>query len=189
VLILPLGDGAELGPLEPWRAAEFAAAVERDREHLAPWLPWARTIVDDEGAREFLQGYADKLARDAGQAFGIWRDGELVGGTVFRTFDAANGTCEIGVWLAPRAGGRGIVTRACQAMIDWAFRVRGVSRVEWVAVSTNTRSIATARRLGMTREGTLRSAVPGGDGRQDLEIWAIIDDPPAPRAGPPPAGR
>ncbi len=189
MLASPLGDGAELRPLDPWQAAEFAASVERDRAHLAPWLPWARTIVDADSARAFLQSYADKQARDAGRMFGIWRDEELVGGTVFRTIDAPNGTCEIGVWLAPRAGGRGIVTRACQVMIDWAFRVRGLSRVEWRAVSTNARSIATAQRLGMTREGTLRSAVPGEAGRQDLEIWAVVNDAPWPGAAPPPAGR
>lgn len=187
MLSSPLGDGAELRALEPWHAAEFTAAIARDREHLAPWLPWAVTIIDVDGARAFLQEYADKQARDAGRMFGIWRGGELVGGTVFRTFDTRNGSCEIGVWLAPSAGGRGIVTRACRQMIDWAFRVRGMSRVEWVAASTNARSIAAARRLGMTHEGTLRSAVPGETGRQDLEIWAIVSEPPG--AAPPPAGR
>ena len=188
MLSRPLGDGAELRPLEPWRAAEFAAAIERDRAHLAPWLPWAVTIVDADGARTWLQGYADKLAADAGQVLGIWLDGVLVGGTVFRTFDADRGTCEIGVWLSPRAGGRGLVTRACRVMIDWAFRVRGMSRVEWRAVTSNERSLATAERLGMEREGVLRAAVPVGGGRQDLEVWAVVTGR-APGAGPPPAGR
>jgi RimJ/RimL family protein N-acetyltransferase len=184
----PLGDGAELRPLEPWRAAEFAASIERDREHLAPWLPWAATIVDADGARTWLQGYADKLAVDSGQVFGIWLDGVLVGGTVFRIFDADRGNCEIGVWIAPCAGGRGIVTRACRDMVDWAFRVRGMSRVEWAAVTSNERSLATAKRLGMVREGVLRAAVPADGGRQDLEIWAVVNER-APGAAPPPAGR
>lgn len=188
MLSRPLGDGAELRPLEPWRAAEFAACIERHREHLAPWLPWAVTITDADGARAWLQGYADKLAADAGQAFGIWLDDELVGGTVFRTFDANWGVCEIGVWLSPDAGGRGIVTRACQNMIDWAFRVRGLSRVEWRAVTSNERSLATAQRLGMVREGVLRAATPGTDGRQDVEIWAVVNER-ASGDAPRPAGR
>ena len=183
-----LGDGAELRPLEPWRAAEFAAFIDRNREHLAPWLPWATRIVDADGARAWLQGYADKLAADAGQVFGIWIDGELVGGTVFRTIDLWAGTCEIGVWIGAGSGGRGLVTRACRDMIDWAFRVRGLSRVEWRAVTTNERSLATAKRLGMVREGVLRSAVPGDDGRQDLEVWAVVNER-ARGGGPRPAGR
>lgn len=51
----PLSPGAELRPLEPWQAAEFAAHVAAARDHLAPWLPWARTVVDTESARAFLQ--------------------------------------------------------------------------------------------------------------------------------------
>jgi len=163
-----------MAPLEPWRAAEFAACIERDREHLAPWLQWSRRIVDVDGAREWLQGYADKQASDTGRIFGIWLDGDLVGDTVFREFDARHGNCELGVWIAPHAGGRGIITRACRDMIDWAFRVRGMSRVEWRAVSSNERSLATAERLGMTREGVLRSVVPHDGERQDLEVWAVV---------------
>ncbi len=190
MLSCSLGDGAELRPLEPWQAADFAAYVDRHRAHLAPWLPWARTIVDADTARAFLQDYADRLSRDAGRMFALWLDGEMVGGTVFRTFDAAAGTCEIGVWMAPHATGRGLVTRACQVMIDWAVGTRGIRRVEWQAVSTNERSLATAKRLGMQREGVLRSAVPRNGRREDLEIWAVVNDgPPPPRDAPPPAGR
>jgi len=100
-------------------------------------------------------------------------EGELVGGVAFRTFDADAGTCELGVWIAPEASGRGLVTRACQAMIGWACGTRGIRRVEWRAVPGNARSLAVAARLGMSREGVLRSAVRDGDTRDDLEIWAL----------------
>jgi ribosomal-protein-serine acetyltransferase len=173
VLHHDLDGGATLSPFEPWRAAELAAHVERHRAHLEPWLPWARRIVDVASAREFLQGYADKLARDEARVLALDVDGELTGGIAFRTFDAEAGTCELGVWIAPRASGRGLVTRACQAMIEWACGARGIRRVEWRAVPGNTRSIAVAMRLGMTRDGVLRSAVRDGDTRQDLEIWAL----------------
>lgn len=102
---LPLTDRATLHPLTPWQAAEFADFVARTRTHLAPWLPWAHTITDTDTARAFLQRYADAQARDAGSIHGIRLDGKLAGGTLFRTFDAAAGVCEIG-GLA-RAGGRG----------------------------------------------------------------------------------
>ena len=75
VLTHPLGDGAELRALEPWRAEEFAAHVAREREHLAPWLPWARSITDAAGARAFLQSYADRQAADEGRIYGLWVDG------------------------------------------------------------------------------------------------------------------
>ena len=63
MLSYSLGDGAELRSLEPWNAAEFIASVERDRAHLAPWLPWSG-IKDEESARAMLQNYADQQAQE-----------------------------------------------------------------------------------------------------------------------------
>jgi ribosomal-protein-serine acetyltransferase len=172
----PLADGAELRPLEPWQAAEFAAYVDRARAHLAPWLPWATAVTDEESAREFLQRYADSLASDEGRIYGIWLDGALVGGTLFRVFDTRFGVCEVGVWLAPEVEGRGLVTRAVRHMIDWAVGARGMARVEWRVVPENARSIAGAKRLGMTRDGVLRQAFPLNGVRHDVEVWSVLAD-------------
>lgn len=174
MLSTPLGDGAELCPLEPWQAPELAAYTERVRDHLAPWLPWARSVTDDESARAFLQRHADRQAADEGRIYGIRLDGELVGGMMFRLFDAAAGSCELGAWLAPAARGRGLVTTAASRMIDWAVGVRGLDRVEWLASPRNGPSIAVAERLGMTHEGTLRSVFPLDGRRHDLQVWALL---------------
>jgi RimJ/RimL family protein N-acetyltransferase len=176
MLTLDLGDGAELRALEPWQAGEFAAYVDRNREHLAPWLPWATTITDEAGARKFLQRYAHLQATDEGRIYGIWLDGQLVGGTLFRVFDVHAGVCELGVWLTPEAEGRGLVTHASRHMIDWAFGARGMSRVEWLCTPRNKRSIAVAQRLGMTRDGVLRSVFELNGERQDMEVWSLLAD-------------
>jgi ribosomal-protein-serine acetyltransferase len=173
MLTLSLGDGAELRALEPWRAAEFAAYIEAARAHLAPWLPWATSITGEAEARTFLQRYADRQAADEGRIYGIWLDGRLVGGTLYRIFDVHSGVCELGVWLAPSAEGRGLVTRAARRMIAWAFE-RGLQRVEWNCAVDNKRSIAVAQRLGMTREGVLRSAFAVNGARQDVEVWSLL---------------
>lgn len=173
MLSLHLDDTAVLRPLEPWNAAEFAAYVDGDRPHLAPWLPWASTIRSTADAAEFLQRYADRQARDEGRIYGIWDAGALVGGTLFRTFDAAAGTCEIGVWLAERAGGRGLVTTAARAMIEWALEIRGLGVVEWGTVPANARSIAVARRLGLHRDHLEPQAFEVNGQVHDVEIWTM----------------
>jgi RimJ/RimL family protein N-acetyltransferase/predicted O-methyltransferase YrrM len=173
-MLYPLGDGAGLGPLEPWHAEEFAESVARAREHLAPWIPFAHTVVDTESARAFLQRFADAHGADTRHLFGIWRDGRLVGGVMFPTFDARAGSCEIGVWLEPQAQSRGLVTRAVRVLIDWAFRTRGLSRVEWNTDPRNARSRAVAQRFGMTFEGVRRSLHRVAGERQDSETWSIL---------------
>jgi RimJ/RimL family protein N-acetyltransferase len=173
MLSTTIGD-AELRALEPWQAGEFAAFTERHRAHLKPWLPWAAFIVDEESSRQFLQRYADATAHDGGRIYALWRDGEMLGGTLFRVFEPQHGTCEIGVWLVPDATGQGLVGRAVEAMVAWAVDVRGMRRVEWCCVPENEPSKAVARRLGFVHEGTRRQAFEY-DGRVwDLEVWALL---------------
>ncbi|MEU6124393.1 GNAT family protein [Streptomyces sp. NPDC047123] len=173
---LPLGDHALLSPLEPWQAPEFLAHVDRARESVDPWIPWATFSTDLDSATATLQRYADRLAQDAGRIYGIRLEGTLVGGVMFTRFDAAGGVCEIGCWLERAGEGRGLVTRACRALIDWAFRERGMSRVEWWVATGNARSVDVARRLGMRRDGVLRQHSAYRGARRDIEVWSLLRD-------------
>lgn len=177
MLSLDLGSGAELRTLEPWQAKEFLALIDRVREYLRPIISLPDRVKDLDDARKVLQRYADMQASDTGRIYGIWLDDTLRGGVMFRHFDAAGGTCEIGVWLAPEAQGRGLMTAAVRKMIDWAIGVRGISRVEWLATTDNERSIAVAKRVGMSYEGIKRSDYLLNGERRDSAVYSItIDD-------------
>ncbi|MFD4033543.1 GNAT family N-acetyltransferase [Streptomyces sp. NPDC058637] len=167
-------DGAQLRPLEPWQAEEFLAHMDRARGLVDPWVPFAAAAKDIDSARSLLQRYADKQAADTGRLYGIWLDGTLVGGVMLRIFEAGTGNCEIGCWLEPAGEGRGLVNRASRKLIDWAVDVRGMHRVEWVASAANTRSVAAAERLGMTRDGVLRESYLYRGVRHDQEIWSVL---------------
>jgi RimJ/RimL family protein N-acetyltransferase len=104
----------------------------------------------------------------------VWLDGKLVGGVLFRVFDAEQGTCEAGCWLEPAAVGRGLITRAARVLIDWAVDERGIHRVEWYAATSNEPSLNVARRLGMSREGVLRESYLHRGVRQDTEVWSVL---------------
>ncbi|MFJ5775351.1 GNAT family N-acetyltransferase [Streptomyces sp. NPDC093094] len=171
---LPLDDRALLRPLEPWQAEEFLAHIDRARDLVDPWIPWAALSTDLASAAATLQRYADRQATDTGRIHGIWLDGTLVGGVMFTRFDSVSGVCEIGCWLERAGEGRGLVTLACRALIDWAFTGRGMNRVEWWVASGNARSIAVARRLGMSREGVLRQRYPHRGERLDSEVWSVL---------------
>ncbi|HEX6500952.1 MAG TPA: GNAT family protein [Micromonosporaceae bacterium] len=173
----PLTDTATLRPLEPWRAEEFLAHLDRARVHIAPWVGPGFVATDLDSARTVLRRYADAVSSGGGGIHGIWLDGTLVGGVLFVSLDSASGVCEVGCWLEPAAEGRGLVTRAIRLLIDWAVRDRGMHRVEWHTLATNERSIHVAQRLGMRRDGVMRQSVPARDGsgtRADLEVWSIL---------------
>ncbi|MET7330313.1 GNAT family protein [Nonomuraea sp. NPDC005650] len=175
MFVISLGeDGAELRPLEPWRAEELLAHMDRGREFVGRFIGVADSVADLESSRAFLQSYADKAAADTGRLYGIWTDGTLVGGVLFRTMDVARGVAEVGCWLEPSAAGKGLVTRATRVLIDWAVEERGIHRVEWVVAAENAASIAVARRLGMTKDGVLRESYPHRGQRYDVEIWSVL---------------
>jgi RimJ/RimL family protein N-acetyltransferase len=167
-------DGAELRPLEPWNAEEFLAHMDRGREFVGQHIGLADAAADLDSTRAFLQTYAEKAAHDTGRIYGIWTDGTLVGGVLFRTMDVKHGTAEAGCWLEPSAVGKGLITRAARVIIDWAIGERAIHRVEWLVSSKNEASIAVARRLGMTKDGVLREHFPYRGERQDLEVWSVL---------------
>ncbi|HEX7303485.1 GNAT family protein [Lentzea sp.] len=175
MFVKPLGtDGAELRPLEPWQAEEFFAHMERGRDFIGQHIGFADAAKDLESARRLLQSYADKAAADTGRIFGIWVDDVLVGGVLLRVMDIPQALAEVGCWLEPAAVGKGLVTRASKLLIDYVIRERGVHRVEWRVSSRNAPSIAVARRLGMTKDGVLRSYFSYRGVRQDLEVWSVL---------------
>lgn len=96
---------AVLRPLEPHHAVEYLAHIDRARDSVDRFVPWASRTVDLDSTRSLLQQFADRRAADTGSLFGIWLDGTLVGGVMFVSFDAKLGTCELGCWLEPAAEG------------------------------------------------------------------------------------
>ncbi|MFJ1754484.1 GNAT family N-acetyltransferase [Kitasatospora sp. NPDC088134] len=169
-----LAEDAELRPLEPWQAQEFLEHIDRGRAGIDPFIPWATRTTDLESARATLQLFADKQCSDSGRLYGIWLDGTLVGGVMFVNFDAKGGVCEIGVWSEPAGQGRGLVTTAVRHLLDYALIERGLYRAEWWNSTVNVRSRATARRVGMQHDGTLRGYTEHLGERLDLEIWSML---------------
>ncbi|MFG1603891.1 GNAT family N-acetyltransferase [Actinoplanes sp. NPDC049265] len=169
-----LGEGAQLRPLEPWQAEEFLTHIDRARDFVDPWIPWATRSTDLDSARATLQRWADQQARDEGRIFGIWLDGTLSGGVMLFNVELDAGQFEIGCWLEPAAAGRGLVTRAVGRLLDYAFDERGWHRGYWKCRTDNEASSAVARRLGLRLEGTLRDAYFYRDVHHDTEIWAVL---------------
>ncbi|AUY53291.1 GNAT family protein [Streptomyces sp. CB01881] len=173
---IPLGeDGSALCPLEPWQAEEFLAHVDRGREFIGRFNGLPDVVTDLESSRTFLQAYAERTAADSGRLFGIrTAEGLLVGAVLFRRFETGSGIAEAGCWLEPAAVGRGLVTRAVRAIIDWAVEERGIHRVEWWVSAGNEPSIAVARRLGMTKEAVMRESYLYRGTRHDEEVWSVL---------------
>jgi ribosomal-protein-alanine N-acetyltransferase len=125
-----------------------------------------------ESAREELARYIVELfAQREGLRWGIsLRDGDaLIGSAGFYDWDREVGSAELGYDLAPALWGRGIMTEALRAILEYAFTTMGLNRVQVLVMPRNERSLRLAGRLGFVREGVLR------DHGMD-ETGAVCDD-------------
>ena len=75
-------------------------------------------------------------------------DGAVVGGLGIRLLPPFQEDLELSWQLHPDAWGQGYATESARALIEWAF-TQDTEELFAVARPSNTRAIATAKRLGM----------------------------------------
>ena len=172
MLIAKLTDDAELRLLEVRHIdALFALAQENlDRNY---WLPRPLKREDIESR---IRGALAILAKGEGVLAGIFDKDELCGVAAVWKYESETRTIEIGYWIGKRAEGRGLVTRACRAVMRHAFDELKVHRIELRCHSDNARSIAVAERLGFRREGCFQRAERMGESWVDLLVFGILED-------------
>lgn len=111
-------------------------------------------------AREELQLYfVDLFKNRNGFRWGIeLKDGDgLIGSCGYYKWLKPDGRqAEVGYDLDPPYWGRGIMTEAMTAMIDFGFQRMRLNRIELLAMPRNTRSCGLATKVGFKREGVLR---------------------------------
>ncbi len=173
-LEIDLGGGATLRSLRPGDGEVLAGLIETNRVRLGRWFAWADTAGDAAQQAAWIE---ERRANPASLGpNGVVVDGELVGGCdlwVHRREDVG----ELGFWLDEGAIGRGLITRAGQALLTEGFETFGLHRIQLRAGVENLRSRAVAKRLKMREEGVLRGAGKVGGGRYvDLVMYGLIDE-------------
>ena len=171
---LKLGDDLELRLLEERHSEDLFAVVDQNRQHLRQWLPWLDTNASPDDARSFIKSALDQFANNAGLVAGIWYRNRIAGVIGYNSIDWINRNAHIGYWLGARYQGKGIVTRACKALIDYAFNELELNRVEIRCATGNMKSRAIPKRLGFAQEGLVRQAEWLYDHFVDHAIYGML---------------
>jgi RimJ/RimL family protein N-acetyltransferase len=131
-------------------AAAVATAVAENLEHLRPWMPWADADSANERFQRRRIAEADtQWARGADFGYGLFADDDRrLLGAFGLTARRGPRTLEIGYWLRADVTGRGLATRAVEALTDVAVNQPGVERVLVYCDEANHASAAIPRRLG-----------------------------------------
>ncbi|HEX6994679.1 MAG TPA: GNAT family protein [Gammaproteobacteria bacterium] len=144
--------------LAPRHAQELYDVVDRNREQLRPWMPWVDTTRSVDDIKAFIATTLSQVATDNGFHTAIRAHGRIVGIIGVHRIDWANKSTSLGYWLAQDAQGKGIMTRACTAYIDYLFGELQLHRIEIHCATENLRSRAIPERLGFASEGIARDA-------------------------------
>lgn len=174
MFVFRVDDEIELGLLEERHAEEVFALVDANRQHLRQWLPW---VDADESANEVKEYICKMRLRFAGFSAlvtGIWYQGRLVGSIGFVNIDLNSRLAEIGYWIDAQAQGHGIMTRACRALINYAFDDLELNRIVIRCADGNRKSRAIPERLGFKLEGQLRQTIWLYDRFWDAMIYGLL---------------
>jgi ribosomal-protein-serine acetyltransferase len=174
-LTIPVGEGIELRAVSAADCSELYAVIDRNRIRLRTWLPWASDTLSPDDLIEFVrQREIDNIA-GISLTTNIWFEGAICGAIGLHTIDIRDKNTSIGYWLDAAHEGRGIMTRACRAIVTEGFRQYGLHRIEIRCAIGNDRSSAIARRLGFVEEAILREAEWLCGRWVDLRLFSMLE--------------
>jgi len=147
-------------------------AVTESLDHLRPWMPWAADY-----SRQSAAGFLAKSARDwadgAEYNYAIITGGALAGGCGLMARIGPGGL-EIGYWVHRACTRRGLATAASAALVEQAFLLPRVDRVEIVHDELNVASGGVPRKLGFTAVGRRPIEPASAQGTGIGVVWRLV---------------
>ena len=168
------GKGVWLRELRVTDAGSLLALLTT--EHVSRFISHPPTTL--EGFERFIRWVQRQRAAGRQFCYAVIPNGYGRVGGLFqvRQLDPMFGTAEWGSALGAPFWGSGLFTSGAELVMDFAFDVVGVHRLEARAAVENGRGNAALRKLGAVPEGILRKSFLR-DGRYvDQTLWAILPE-------------
>jgi len=129
-----------------------------------------------EGFERFIEWAGRERKEGRYLCFAVVPDGyeTAVGLFQVRQLDQSFDTAEWGFAIGSAFWGTGLFAAGADLVIDFAFDVVGVHRLEARAAVENARGNGALRKLGAVQEGVLRKSFLRGGRYLDQALWAIL---------------
>jgi len=149
--------------------------VNENRDYFRPWFGWLDKMTDESIMTGFIRSAMKDYGNGQGPKVTIWYDKVMVGFISHQNYKAFNKSIAIGYWMDKNYTGKGIMTKACKAMIDVAFE-RDIHKVEIYCATHNMSSRKIPERLGFIEEGTIRAAELINGEYVDNVVYGILKE-------------
>jgi len=164
--------------------AQWAKLREASRSFLAPWEPiWPPDDLTKVAFRRRIRRYQREIRSGMGYPFLIFSpDGEtLFGGlTLAHIQRGVTQSAVLGYWMGEPYAGKGLMTAAVNATIEFAFETLHLNRVEAACLPHNAASIRLLEKVGFTREGYARKYLCIEGRWQDHILYGLVRSDPRP---------
>ncbi|MHC0036836.1 GNAT family N-acetyltransferase [Pseudoneobacillus sp. C159] len=171
---LKVDNEIELQLFQVHHANELFQLVDNNRYHLRRWLPWVDAMLGPEQYHSIIPIWLKQFADNQGVNLGIRYRGRLVGAIGLHQIDWQNQLTSIGYYLGEGYQGKGIITRAVQALLNYVFFELKLNRVEIRCGVANRKSRAIPERLGFYHEGTIRDGENLYGHYHDLMVYSLL---------------
>lgn len=136
-----------------------------------PPVPYTR-----KDAEALVAMFSDPSTWETIQIFAITFEGKVIGEIALnqRDEDRKNERAELTYSLSRQHWGKGLMTEAARAVMNWAFQTYSFNRMFAYCDPRNVRSRRVLEKLGMKREGQLRSHLKWNDEFRDQLYFGIL---------------
>lgn len=148
--------------LRPWRASDTGLVRSVAPDPVIPLITTVPTLTDEGEVLAFIARQLSRLRSGSGVSFVIENErGTPVGqaGLTVREPHRAS----VGYWVTPSARRQGHATHALRLLVDWAWTLPGLVRLEATVEPWNQGSLRVLESVGFLREAV-------------LSHWQVIDD-------------
>lgn len=153
---LVIDTNTKLTLLDTQHTNDFFELIESNRAYLREWLGWLDNIKTISNLNRFVEAAISDYPEKKSLRAWIWHNDKIVGIIHLVEIDWTNRKAMIGYWIGQEFQGKGLATKATQALANFAFDEWKLNRIEIRCATKNIASQVIPKKLGFKEEGILR---------------------------------
>lgn len=167
----------DAGPVKIIRAQRKYAQSLSEAGKLAlssvkPWMGTGLTPTTLRHAESLMEAFEQHRQIGYGISYLLIWNEQCLGLGFLNYIHPVHFNANLGLWLVPKARGRGIASKLCERLIEIARQPLGLNRIEYFTLPDNQASIKLAGAIGAKKEALCKRRILN----QDALLFSLILD-------------